>query len=164
MGQFCRSIHCVKSVEIPRFFCSVFSRILTEYGDLFRKSPYSVRMRENTGQKKLRIWTLFTYWQFWCFELTFPHLYHQHEYFCHRLIFFWQFFSQSTSIFVSSENKNINFQVWINYQKVSGRKEIQEIQIPFHCTGPFLYPLKIPEKQKLVFSAVIKTYHWHKMG
>ena len=23
-------------------------------------SPYSVRMRENTDQKKLRIWTLFT--------------------------------------------------------------------------------------------------------
>ena len=26
-------------------------------------SPYSVRMRENTEQKKLRIWTLFTQWQ-----------------------------------------------------------------------------------------------------
>ena len=25
-------------------------------------SPYSVRMRENTDQKRLRIWTLFTHW------------------------------------------------------------------------------------------------------
>ena len=30
---------------------SVFSRILTEYGDL-RKSPYSVQTRENTDYKK----------------------------------------------------------------------------------------------------------------
>ena len=28
------------------FFC-----IRTEYGDLLRKSPYSVRMQENTDQK-----------------------------------------------------------------------------------------------------------------
>ena len=33
------------------FFWSVFSRIRTEYGDLQIKSPYSVRMRENTDQK-----------------------------------------------------------------------------------------------------------------
>ena len=30
---------------------NIFSRILTEYGDLLRKSPYSVRMRENADQK-----------------------------------------------------------------------------------------------------------------
>ena len=41
--------HCVKSVQKRSFFWSVFSRSL-----------YSVRMRENTDQKKLRIWTLFT--------------------------------------------------------------------------------------------------------
>ena len=35
---------CVKSVQIRR------------------KSPYSVRMQENTVQRKLRIWTLFTQW------------------------------------------------------------------------------------------------------
>ena len=35
---------CVKSVQIRR------------------KSPYSVRMQENTVQRKLRIWTLFTRW------------------------------------------------------------------------------------------------------
>ena len=43
-------------------FWSVFSCIPIEYGDLLRKSPYSVRMQENTDQKKLRIWTLFTQW------------------------------------------------------------------------------------------------------
>ena len=40
------------------FFWSVFSCIRTEYGDLLRKSPYSVRIQENTDQKNLRIWTL----------------------------------------------------------------------------------------------------------
>ena len=33
------------------FFWSVFSRIWTEYGDVWNKSPCSVRMRENTDQK-----------------------------------------------------------------------------------------------------------------
>ena len=37
-----------------------FSRIRTEYGDILRISTYSVRMRENKDQKKLRIWTHFT--------------------------------------------------------------------------------------------------------
>ena len=41
-------------------FWSIFSRIRTEYGDLRSKSPYLVRKRENTDQKKLCIWTLFT--------------------------------------------------------------------------------------------------------
>ena len=53
-------IHCVKSVQIRSFFWSVLFHIRTEYGDLLRKSPYLVRIRENTDQKKLRIWTLFT--------------------------------------------------------------------------------------------------------
>ena len=35
------------------FLWSVFSRIWAEYGDLRSKSPYSVRMRENTHQKTL---------------------------------------------------------------------------------------------------------------
>ena len=56
--------HCVKSVQIRSFFWSVFSRIRTEYEEILRISPYSVRMRENTDQKKLRIWTLFTQWDF----------------------------------------------------------------------------------------------------
>ena len=33
------------------FFWSVFSHIRTEYGDLFCKFLFSVRMRENTDQK-----------------------------------------------------------------------------------------------------------------
>ena len=44
------------------FFWSVFCHICTEYGEILRISPYSVRMRENTDQKKLRVWTLFTQW------------------------------------------------------------------------------------------------------
>ena len=39
---------------------SVFSCIRTEQRDLIRKSPYSVRIQENTDQKQIRIWTLFT--------------------------------------------------------------------------------------------------------
>ena len=48
-----------ESVQIRSFFWSRFSYIRTEYGDL-RKSPYSVRIQQNTDQKKLRIWTFFT--------------------------------------------------------------------------------------------------------
>ena len=44
--------HCVKSVQIQSFFWSVFSYILTEYGDLLCKSPYSVRIQKNTDHKK----------------------------------------------------------------------------------------------------------------
>ena len=50
----------MKSVQIRSFFWSSFSLIQTEYGDLLCKSWYSARMRENTDQKKLCIWTLFT--------------------------------------------------------------------------------------------------------
>ena len=48
------TIHFVKIVQMRCFFWSIFSCIRTEY------SPYSVRIRENTDQKKLRISTLFT--------------------------------------------------------------------------------------------------------
>ena len=40
-----------KNCPYSEFFCSAFSRIQTEYGDLRSKSPYSVRMRENLDQK-----------------------------------------------------------------------------------------------------------------
>ena len=53
-------IHCVKSVQIRSFFWSVFSHIRTEYGEIRSISPYSVGIRENTDQKKIRIWALFT--------------------------------------------------------------------------------------------------------
>ena len=51
------SFHCVKSVQIRNFSGPYFPAfgLNTE-----RFSPYSVRMRVNTDQKKLRIWTLFT--------------------------------------------------------------------------------------------------------
>ena len=55
-------IHCLKCVQIRSFSRSVFSRIRTEYGEIRSISPYSVRMRGNTDQKKLRNWTLFTQW------------------------------------------------------------------------------------------------------
>ena len=47
------SYTCIaKSVQIRSFFWSIFSCIRGEYGDLLRKSPYLVQMRENKGQKK----------------------------------------------------------------------------------------------------------------
>ena len=39
------------------FFLVHIFRIWTKYGDFLSKSPYSVQMRKNTDQKKLRIWT-----------------------------------------------------------------------------------------------------------
>ena len=51
--------HCVKSMQIRRFFWSVFSHIRTKYGVNLR-SPYSVQIWENMDQEKLRVWTLFT--------------------------------------------------------------------------------------------------------
>ena len=57
----------MKSVQIRSFSCYVFSCIRTEYGDLLRKSPYSIRIQENTDPKKLRIWTLFTHWGYTLF-------------------------------------------------------------------------------------------------
>ena len=41
----------MKSVQIWSFFWSVFSRIRTQYGNLWSKSAYSIRIRENTNQK-----------------------------------------------------------------------------------------------------------------
>ena len=54
------SQHCVKIVQIRSFFWCVFSCIRNEYGYLQGKSLYLFRIQENTDQKKLRIWTLFT--------------------------------------------------------------------------------------------------------
>ena len=46
--------HCLKSVQIRSYFCSVFSCIQTECRKI------SVRIQENANQKWLRIWTLFS--------------------------------------------------------------------------------------------------------
>ena len=45
------------------FYWSAFSRIWTEYEEILRISPYSVRMRENTEQKNSE------YGHFLCSEL-----------------------------------------------------------------------------------------------
>ena len=39
-----------KKCPYSELFWSAFSRIRTEYGELLRISPYSVRMQENAGQ------------------------------------------------------------------------------------------------------------------
>ena len=44
------SHHCVKSVQIPSYFWSVFSRIRTEYGEIRSISLYLVQMREMADQ------------------------------------------------------------------------------------------------------------------
>ena len=54
--------YCLKSVQIRSFSGPFFFRIWTEYGEMRSISPYSVRVRENTDQKKLRIWTHFMRW------------------------------------------------------------------------------------------------------
>ena len=42
--------HCVKSVPHSELFWSTFSRIRTEYGEIWSISPYSVRMWQNADQ------------------------------------------------------------------------------------------------------------------
>ena len=87
--------HCVKSVQIRSFFWSVFSRIRAEYGEILCIPPYSVRMRENTAQKKLLIWALFTQ----CLNLSLSSVkawrYNRH---CVKSVqirsFFWSVFSR----------------------------------------------------------------------
>ena len=57
MTVFCVSNY-MKSVQMRSFFWSIFSPFFHGV------SLYSVRMRENTDQKKIRIWTLFMRWHF----------------------------------------------------------------------------------------------------
>ena len=62
---------CVKSVQLQSFLWSVFSRMWTEYREILCISPYSVRMQENTDQKKLCMWTLFPQCLFYVLCLNF---------------------------------------------------------------------------------------------
>ena len=55
LGGIENEYHCVKSAQIRSISWFAFSFIWTEYGDLLRKFPYSVRIQENTDQKVLRI-------------------------------------------------------------------------------------------------------------
>ena len=48
-----------KKCPYSPFFSSVFPRVRTEYGDLQSKYPLSSQLRENAGQKKLRIYERF---------------------------------------------------------------------------------------------------------
>ena len=57
-----RPNHCLKSVKVQSFSWSVFSHTPAECGNIRSKSLYSARIRENTDQKKLRIWALFAQW------------------------------------------------------------------------------------------------------
>ena len=50
---------CKKCLN-TEFFLVRISCIWTEYEELRSSSPYPFRIRENTDQKKLYIWTLFT--------------------------------------------------------------------------------------------------------
>ena len=60
LGLFCKvtALHCINLsvfvVILVRIFPS-FSRIRTEYGEILRISPYSVRMWENVGKMWTRI-------------------------------------------------------------------------------------------------------------
>ena len=56
--------YCVKRVQTRSYFWCAFSRIWTEYGDLWSKSSYSAKIREIMNQEKLRIWALYTQWLF----------------------------------------------------------------------------------------------------
>ena len=50
-----RNIHYEKCPYLE-FFWSVFCRIWTEYGEILRISPLSVRMRQNKNQKNSVNW------------------------------------------------------------------------------------------------------------
>ena len=41
---------CLKSAHIRSLFWSTFSRIRTEYGEIWNSSPHSVQMSENADQ------------------------------------------------------------------------------------------------------------------
>ena len=54
-----KRIHCDKCPNTEFFLVRIFL-FRIEYGDLRSKSPYSVRKRENTDQRKLRIFEHFS--------------------------------------------------------------------------------------------------------
>ena len=50
-SAFSKKMPLRKKCPYSEFFCSIFSRIWTEYGEILRISLYSVRMRRNMDQK-----------------------------------------------------------------------------------------------------------------
>ena len=135
-------IHCMKSVHIRRFFWSVFSCIRTQYRDLLCKSPYSVRIQENAGQKKSCIWALFTQWYYhtlWIFAVNCL------RHFCISVLGFWLYIIKmilsrpvyasaclygSMSILITTEKENpqcslkcsIEWIYFLNLNQITGVK------------------------------------------
>ena len=93
--RFLYTAYCVKSFQKRYFFLvpialiwldteiirgfswSLFSFIWTEYWDLLRipfKSPHPFQIRENTDQKKLSIWILFTFFEVFYVETNYAML------------------------------------------------------------------------------------------
>ena len=69
INHHCWDYHYAKIAQIRSFIWSLFSHIWTAYGEIRSISPYSVRIRENTDQKKLR----FCYYCFFvCFSFSQP--------------------------------------------------------------------------------------------
>ena len=106
--------HCVKSVQIRSFFWSVFSRIRTEYGEIFRISLYSVRLRENSDQKKLRIWTLFTQFIFHVILDGSPKILGMQNVSSALKVLSWNLLIAGSFLETSSDSKNIreNLKFW----------------------------------------------------
>ena len=63
-------------------FWSAFSRIRTEYGQILRISPYSVRMRENTDQKNSEYGKFFE----WFLNISNSSIYMNHQYITVKII------------------------------------------------------------------------------
>ena len=51
LADFAETLTLCEKCPYSEFFWSIFSRVPTEYGDILRICPYSVRMQENTDLK-----------------------------------------------------------------------------------------------------------------
>ena len=56
----CQSLTLREKCPYSELFWSAFSRIQSEYGEILRISPYSVRMRENADQNNSEYGHFFT--------------------------------------------------------------------------------------------------------
>ena len=103
--------HCVKSFQIRSFSWSIFSRIRTEYGDLLRKPPCSVRIQENLDQKKTPYYDTFhTVTPFWKRTLNIS-LWKGLIIILH---YSWQILAKSKSLILKKDRSNItDATVWL---------------------------------------------------
>ena len=89
--------------------CDYFLK-LSGYLDLYFKfffmkyylAPYSIQMRENRDQKKLRIWTLFTQWH-WLFNKSADKI------FLRKTIYTFLYFKNKFALSIAESFKNIYF-------------------------------------------------------